>query len=65
MCEKLPSPLDITAEREKKQDDVHSLTLFHQNPGTKTAFMKYGNEYTALVINFVSKMFATDAEALP
>lgn len=58
-------PWILQLREKRKQDDVHSLTLFHQNPDTKAAFMKYGNEDTALVIIFVSRMLAIDAKALP
>uniref|UniRef100_A0A673T2A0 Elongation factor like GTPase 1 n=1 Tax=Suricata suricatta TaxID=37032 RepID=A0A673T2A0_SURSU len=68
VCRKLPSPLDITAERVEKLMCTGSQTFDALPPETqalKAAFMKCGSEDTAPVIIFVSKMFAVDAKALP
>uniref|UniRef100_A0A8C5VTI1 Elongation factor-like GTPase 1 n=1 Tax=Microcebus murinus TaxID=30608 RepID=A0A8C5VTI1_MICMU len=68
VCQKLPSPLDITAERVEKLMCTGSQTFDSLPPETqalKAAFMKCGSEDTAPVIIFVSKMFAIDAKALP
>ncbi|XP_064123267.1 elongation factor-like GTPase 1 isoform X1 [Loxodonta africana] len=68
VCQKLPSPLDITAERVEKLMCTGSQTFDSLPPETqalKAAFMKCGSEDTAPVIIFVSKMFAVDAKALP
>uniref|UniRef100_A0A8C2Y3X3 Elongation factor-like GTPase 1 n=1 Tax=Capra hircus TaxID=9925 RepID=A0A8C2Y3X3_CAPHI len=63
VCQKLPSPLDITAERvEKLMSWIIKVTFFFP---VCLAFMKCGSEDTAPVIIFVSKMFAVDAKALP
>ncbi|XP_019495545.1 PREDICTED: elongation factor-like GTPase 1 [Hipposideros armiger] len=68
VCQKLPSPLDISAERVEKlmctgSQAFDSLPL--ETQALKAAFMKCGSEDTAPVIIFVSKMFAVDAKALP
>ncbi|XP_044914663.1 elongation factor-like GTPase 1 isoform X2 [Felis catus] len=68
VCQKLPSPLDITAERVEKLMCTGSQTFDSLPPETqalKAAFLKCGSEDTAPVIIFVSKMFAVDAKALP
>ncbi|XP_032120717.1 elongation factor-like GTPase 1 isoform X3 [Sapajus apella] len=68
VCQKLPSPLDITAERVERLMCTGSQTFDSLPPETqalKAAFMKCGSEDTAPVIIFVSKMFAVDAKALP
>uniref|UniRef100_A0A8B9XLV5 Elongation factor like GTPase 1 n=1 Tax=Bos mutus grunniens TaxID=30521 RepID=A0A8B9XLV5_BOSMU len=68
VCQKLPSPLDITAERVEKLMCAGSQTFDSLPPETqalKAAFMKCGSEDTAPVIIFISKMFAVDAKALP
>ncbi|XP_047702661.1 elongation factor-like GTPase 1 [Prionailurus viverrinus] len=68
VCQKLPSPLDITAERVEKLMCAGSQTFDSLPPETqalKAAFLKCGSEDTAPVIIFVSKMFAVDAKALP
>uniref|UniRef100_A0A2K6FD29 Tr-type G domain-containing protein n=1 Tax=Propithecus coquereli TaxID=379532 RepID=A0A2K6FD29_PROCO len=68
VCQKLPSPLDITAERVEKLMCAGSQMFDSLPPETqalKAAFMKCGSEDTAPVIIFVSKMFAVDAKALP
>ncbi|XP_052618909.1 elongation factor-like GTPase 1 [Peromyscus californicus insignis] len=68
VCQKLPSPLDMTSERVEKllctgSQTFESLPL--ETQALKAAFMKCGSEDTAPVIIFVSKMFAVDAKALP
>ncbi|EPQ06364.1 Elongation factor Tu GTP-binding domain-containing protein 1 [Myotis brandtii] len=68
VCQKLPSPLDITPERVEKLMCSGSQTFDSLPPETqalKAAFMKCGSDETAPVIIFVSKMFAVDAKALP
>ncbi|XP_040824529.1 elongation factor-like GTPase 1 [Ochotona curzoniae] len=68
VCQKLPSPLDISAERVEKLMCAGSQTFESLPPETqalKAAFMQCGSEDDAPVIIFVSKMFAVDAKALP
>uniref|UniRef100_A0A452S8T0 Elongation factor-like GTPase 1 n=1 Tax=Ursus americanus TaxID=9643 RepID=A0A452S8T0_URSAM len=68
VCQKLPSPLDMTAERVERLMCAGSQAFDSLPPETqalKAAFMKCGREDTAPVIIFVSKMFAVDAKALP
>ncbi|XP_006870981.1 PREDICTED: elongation factor Tu GTP-binding domain-containing protein 1 isoform X1 [Chrysochloris asiatica] len=68
VCQKLPSPLDITAERVERLMCAGSQMFDSLPPETqalKAAFMNCGSEDTAPVIIFVSKMFAVDAKALP
>lgn len=68
VCNKLPSPLDITAERVEKLMCVGAKTfdsLPQETQELKDAFMKCSSEETAPVIVFVSKMFAVDAKTLP
>ncbi|NXB92825.1 EFL1 GTPase, partial [Vidua macroura] len=68
VCNKIPSPLDITAERVEKLMCVGARTFDSLPPETqdlKNAFMKCSSEGTAPVIVFVSKMFPVDAKALP
>uniref|UniRef100_A0A8C3VP07 Elongation factor-like GTPase 1 n=1 Tax=Catharus ustulatus TaxID=91951 RepID=A0A8C3VP07_CATUS len=68
VCNKIPSPLEITAERVEKLMCVGARTFDSLPPETqelKSAFMKCSSEGTAPVIVFVSKMFPVDAKALP
>ncbi|XP_038623198.1 elongation factor-like GTPase 1 [Tachyglossus aculeatus] len=68
VCQKLPSPLEITAERVERLMCTGARTFESLPPETqemKDAFMKCGSEETAPVIIFVSKMFAVDAKSLP
>ncbi|XP_058012282.1 elongation factor-like GTPase 1 isoform X2 [Ahaetulla prasina] len=68
VCDKLPSPLDITAERVEKLLCTGAKTfdsLPQETQDLKEAFMKCSSEETAPVIVFVSKMFAVDAKTLP
>uniref|UniRef100_A0A671FQA7 Elongation factor-like GTPase 1 n=2 Tax=Rhinolophus ferrumequinum TaxID=59479 RepID=A0A671FQA7_RHIFE len=68
VCQKLPSPLDISAERVERLMCAGPQafdTLPPETQALKAAFMKCGSEDTAAVIIFVSKMFAVDTKALP
>ncbi|XP_037020118.2 elongation factor-like GTPase 1 [Artibeus jamaicensis] len=68
VCQKLPSPLDMTSERVEKLMCTGPQTFDSLPPETqalKAAFMKCGSEDAAPVIIFVSKMFAVDSKALP
>lgn len=68
VCQKLPSPLEITAERVERLMCPGSQpfdSLPSETQALKAAFMKCGSEDTDPVIIFVSKMFAVDAKALP
>ncbi|XP_028257978.1 elongation factor-like GTPase 1 isoform X2 [Parambassis ranga] len=68
VCEKLPSPLDMAAERVEKLMSVGARrfdSLPHQTQELKTAFLQCSSEENAPVIVFVSKMFAVDPKALP
>ncbi|XP_055970400.1 elongation factor-like GTPase 1 [Sorex fumeus] len=68
VCQKLPSPLEITAERVEKLMCTGSQTFDSLPPETqalRAAFLKCGSEDTDPVIIFVSKMFAVDAKVLP
>ncbi|XP_028999673.1 elongation factor-like GTPase 1 [Betta splendens] len=68
VCEKLPSPLDITAERVEKLMSVGTRrfdTLPKQTQELKTAFLHCSSGENVPVIVFVSKMFAVDTKALP
>nr|XP_056721706.1 elongation factor-like GTPase 1 [Euleptes europaea] len=68
VCNKLPSPLDITVERVEKLMSVGAKafdSLPQETQDLKDAFMKCSSEETAPVIVFVSKMFAVDAKTLP
>ncbi|KAL7980102.1 hypothetical protein Chor_001370, partial [Crotalus horridus] len=68
VCDKLPSPLDIPAERVEKLLCSAAKTfdsLPQETQDLKEAFMKCSSEETAPVIVFISKMFAVDAKTLP
>uniref|UniRef100_A0A669F168 Elongation factor-like 1 n=1 Tax=Oreochromis niloticus TaxID=8128 RepID=A0A669F168_ORENI len=68
VCEKLPSPLEMAAERVEKLMSVGARrfdSLPEQTQHLKTAFLQCSSEEKAPVIVFVSKMFAVDAKALP
>uniref|UniRef100_A0A670Y7G2 Elongation factor-like 1 n=1 Tax=Pseudonaja textilis TaxID=8673 RepID=A0A670Y7G2_PSETE len=68
VCDKLPSPLDITAERVEKLLCIGAKTfdsLPEETQELKEAFMKCSSEETAPVVVFISKMFAVDAKTLP
>ncbi|XP_014340293.1 elongation factor-like GTPase 1 [Latimeria chalumnae] len=68
VCSKLPSPLEITAERVEKLMCV-GARRFDSLPAPtqelKKAFLECKSEDTAPVIVFVSKMFTVDSKALP
>uniref|UniRef100_A0A672H227 Elongation factor like GTPase 1 n=1 Tax=Salarias fasciatus TaxID=181472 RepID=A0A672H227_SALFA len=68
VCEKLPSPLDMAAERVEKLMSVGARrfdSLPEQTQQLKTAFLQCSSGDDAPVIIFVSKMFAVDAKTLP
>ncbi|KAM8973977.1 elongation factor-like GTPase 1 isoform 2-T2 [Pelodytes ibericus] len=68
VCRKLPSPLDVTAERVERLMCVGTRRFDSLPPETqklKDAFLQCRSEETAPVIIFVSKMFAVDAKFLP
>lgn len=68
VCEKLPSPLDMAAERVEKLMSVGARSfdsLPEQTQQLKRAFLECSKEDMAPVIVFVSKMFAVDSTALP
>ncbi|KAM4747337.1 elongation factor-like GTPase 1 [Rhinophrynus dorsalis] len=68
VCRKLPSPLDITAERVERLLCVGSRRFDSLPPLTqqlKEDFLQCQSQETAPVIIFVSKMFSVDAKALP
>ncbi|XP_023281330.1 elongation factor-like GTPase 1 [Seriola lalandi dorsalis] len=68
VCEKLPSPLDMAAERVEKLMSVGVRrfdSLPEQTQELNKAFLQCSSEENAPVIVFVSKMFAVDTKALP
>nr|XP_057934508.1 elongation factor-like GTPase 1 isoform X2 [Doryrhamphus excisus] len=68
VCRKLPSPLDIAAERVEKLMSVGVRrfdTLPERTQELKNAFLQCSSNENAPVIVFVSKMFAVDTTALP
>ncbi|MEE6503277.1 hypothetical protein FKM82_004787 [Ascaphus truei] len=68
VCRKLPSPLDVTAERVERLLCVGARTFDSLPPRTqqlKQAFLQCLSEDSAPVIIFVSKMFAVDGKSLP
>ncbi|XP_070829339.1 elongation factor-like GTPase 1 [Chaetodon trifascialis] len=68
VCEKLPSPLDMTAERVEKLMSVGARqfdSLPKQTQELKRAFLQCSSGAIAPAIIFVSKMFAVDTKALP
>uniref|UniRef100_A0A0F7ZE56 Elongation factor-like 1 n=1 Tax=Crotalus adamanteus TaxID=8729 RepID=A0A0F7ZE56_CROAD len=68
VCDKLPSPLDIPAERVERLLCTATKafdSLPQETQDLKEAFMKCSSEETAPVIVFISKMFAVDAKTLP
>lgn len=68
VCEKLPSPLDMTSERAEKLLSL-GTRQFHSLPEKtqelKEAFIRCSSEDNSPTIIFVSKMFAVDASTLP
>uniref|UniRef100_A0A8C5RK10 Tr-type G domain-containing protein n=1 Tax=Laticauda laticaudata TaxID=8630 RepID=A0A8C5RK10_LATLA len=68
VCDKLSSPLEITAERVEKLLCFGAKTfdsLPEETQELKEAFVKCSSEETAPVVVFISKMFAVDAKTLP
>ncbi|CAH2274105.1 elongation factor-like GTPase 1 [Pelobates cultripes] len=68
VCRKLPSPLEVPAERVEKLMCVGSRrfdSLPPQSQQLKEAFLQCRSEETSPVIIFVSKMFAVDTKFLP
>uniref|UniRef100_A0A672YTI2 Elongation factor-like 1 n=1 Tax=Sphaeramia orbicularis TaxID=375764 RepID=A0A672YTI2_9TELE len=68
VCEKLPSPLDMAAERVEKLMSVGARrfdSLPEETQELKKAFLQCSSQENAPVIIFVSKMFAVDTKALP
>ncbi|MBN3290122.1 EFL1 GTPase, partial [Polypterus senegalus] len=68
VCDKLPSPLDMSEERVERLMCVGAQrfdSLPCQTQELKKAFMECTSADTAPVIIFVSKMFAVDSKALP
>ncbi|XP_056317002.1 elongation factor-like GTPase 1 [Danio aesculapii] len=68
VCEKLPSPAEISAERVEKLMSVGARrfdSLPDKTQELKKAFLDCSADETAPVIVFVSKMFAVDSKALP
>ncbi|GCB61732.1 hypothetical protein scyTo_0009393 [Scyliorhinus torazame] len=68
ICNKLPSPLDIAAERVERLMCVRSRrfdSLPAQTQALKQAFLECKSDETAPVIVFICKMFAVDSKLLP
>ncbi|XP_053321413.1 elongation factor-like GTPase 1 [Spea bombifrons] len=68
VCRKLPSPLDIPAERVERLMCGGSRrfdSLLPETQQLKEAFLQCRSEENMPVIIFVSKMFAADAKSLP
>ncbi|XP_028439312.1 elongation factor-like GTPase 1 [Perca flavescens] len=68
VCEKLPSPIDMTAERVEKLMSVGPRrfdSLPEQTQELKRAFLQCSSGENDPLIIFVSKMFAVDTKALP
>ncbi|XP_054473537.1 elongation factor-like GTPase 1 [Anoplopoma fimbria] len=68
VCEKLPSPLEMTAERVEKLMSVGARrfdSLPEQTQELKRAFLQCSSGEDDPLIVFVSKMFAVDTKALP
>ncbi|XP_061671546.1 elongation factor-like GTPase 1 isoform X2 [Syngnathoides biaculeatus] len=68
VCNKLPSPLQIAAERVEKLMSVGVRrfdTLPESTQALKNAFLQCSSNENAPVIVFVSKMFAVDTKSLP
>ncbi|XP_074515485.1 elongation factor-like GTPase 1 [Sebastes fasciatus] len=68
VCEKLPSPLDVAAERVEKLMSVGARrfdSLPEQTQELKRAFLQCSSGENDPLIIFVSKMFAVDTKALP
>ncbi|XP_056115098.1 elongation factor-like GTPase 1 [Rhinichthys klamathensis goyatoka] len=68
VCEKLPSPAEISAERVEKLMSVGARrfdSLPEKTQELKKAFLDCSADETAPVIVFVSKMVSVDSKALP
>uniref|UniRef100_A0A8D0A395 Elongation factor-like 1 n=1 Tax=Sander lucioperca TaxID=283035 RepID=A0A8D0A395_SANLU len=68
VCEKLPSPIDMTAERVEKLMSVGPRrfdSLPEQTQELKRAFLQCSSGENDPLIIFVSKMFAVDTKTLP
>ncbi|CAL8350683.1 unnamed protein product [Merluccius merluccius] len=68
VCEKLPSPLDISTERVERLMSAGARrfdSLPERTQELKNAFIQCSSDAEVPVIVFVSKMFAVDAKALP
>ncbi|XP_068176852.1 elongation factor-like GTPase 1 [Antennarius striatus] len=68
VCEKLPSPLDMTPERVERLMSVGSRqfdSLPEETQALKRAFLQCSSGGDVPTIVFVSKMVAMDAKALP
>ncbi|CAM4518633.1 unnamed protein product [Leuciscus chuanchicus] len=68
VCEKLPSPAEISAERVEKLMSVGARrfdSLPEETQELKKAFLDCSADETAPVIVFVSKMVSVDSKALP
>ncbi|KAI5101216.1 elongation factor-like GTPase 1 [Silurus meridionalis] len=68
VCEKLPSPTEMSSERVEKLMSVGMRrfdSLPEKTQQLKKAFLECASEESAPVIVFVSKMFAVDSKALP
>ncbi|XP_008403314.1 elongation factor-like GTPase 1 isoform X2 [Poecilia reticulata] len=68
VCEKLPSPLEMAAEKVEKLMSVGTRrfdSLPERTQELKTAFLQCSSGINAPVIIFVSKMFAVDTKTLP
>jgi len=68
ICEKLPSPCDLTEKKVERLMQSHSR-LFSELPDESKAlkqnFLECSSSEQSPVIVFVSKMFATEYKALP
>uniref|UniRef100_A0A8D0CLE9 Elongation factor-like 1 n=1 Tax=Scleropages formosus TaxID=113540 RepID=A0A8D0CLE9_SCLFO len=68
VCNRLPSPLDMAAERVEKLMCVGARRfdcLPEKTQELKRAFLECKSDTSAPVVVFVSKMFAVDSKALP
>ncbi|CAL8086475.1 unnamed protein product [Orchesella dallaii] len=68
VCEKLPSPMELSEERVERLMLTHNrkfTTLPAESQELKHAFLNCRSNLDAPVIVFVSKMFAVDTKSLP
>ncbi|CAL9702190.1 unnamed protein product [Knipowitschia caucasica] len=68
VCERLPSPLEVSSERVERLMSVGARrfdSLPEQTQQLKEAFLRCSSDDGAPVIVFVSKMFTADRKALP